>query len=77
MDFLGPPSGPIEKGGGIKHPRLFKRVRGGGPPKSIFGLKMAVSGFPLSELWLEVPKRHPPKGHPENLLEFYLNFLNP
>ena len=24
---------------------------------------------------LEVPKRHPPKGHPQNLLEFYLNFL--
>ena len=27
-------------------------------------------------LKLEVPKRHPPKGHPQNLLEFYLNFLN-
>ena len=26
---------------------------------------------------LEVPKRHPPKGLPGNLLEFYLNFLNP
>ena len=26
---------------------------------------------------LEVPKRHPPKGHPQNLLEFYLNFLSP
>ena len=25
---------------------------------------------------LEVPQRHPPKGHPQNLLEFYLNFLN-
>ena len=25
----------------------------------------------------EVPKRHPPKGHPENLLTFYLIFLNP
>ena len=25
---------------------------------------------------LEVPKRHPPKGHPQNLLEYYLNFLS-
>ena len=24
---------------------------------------------------LEVPKSHPPKGHPQNSLEFYLNFL--
>ena len=26
---------------------------------------------------LEVPKRHPPKGHPENVLLFYMSFLNP
>ena len=33
-------------------------------------------GDTVCENSLEVPKRHPPKGHPQNLLEFYVNFLN-
>ena len=32
---------------------------------------------PQTNCNLEVPKRHPPTGHPQNLLEFYLNFLGP
>ena len=37
----------------------------------------AAASSPLTERQLEVPKRHPPKEHPQNLLEFYLNLENP
>ena len=33
--------------------------------------------FSIAIYMLEVSKRHPPQGHPDNLLEFYLNFPNP
>ena len=40
-------------------------------------VERAADSIQSKEVELEVRKGYPPKGHPQNLLEFYLNFLNP